>query len=222
VGAVSGDDRFTGQLRERARPAWREATEHRFTRELADGSLDRDVFRAYLLQDYAFVDALVSVVGYAVAQAPSMSAKGRLATFLGTVTDEENDYFERSFEALDVSRAAYADPTPDEVTLAFRDHLLASARGGGYAETLAVLLPAEWIYRAWAVDVVDPPEPFYFAEWVELHANPEFEAFVDWLRDQLDAEGEDLSARRRARVASLFERTAKLEVAFFDAAYEAV
>jgi thiaminase/transcriptional activator TenA len=219
---VSDQDRFSDRLREGAQPAWREATEHRFTRELADSTLDRDVFRAYLLQDYAFVDALVSVVGYAVAQAPSMAAKGRLATFLGTVTDDENDYFERSFDALGVPAEEYRDPTPNEVTLAFRDHLLAAARGGGYAETLAVLLPAEWIYRSWAVAVEDRPEPFYFGEWVELHATPEFEAFVDWLRDQMDAAGEELSARRRERVASLFERTATLEVAFFDAAYDVV
>jgi len=32
-----------------------------------------------------------------------MDAKASLTGFLGTLTDEENDYFERSFDALGVS-----------------------------------------------------------------------------------------------------------------------
>ena len=218
--AESDADRFSDWLRERAEPDWSAAVEHRFVGELEDGTLDDGIFRQYLLQDYAFVDALVDVVGHAVAAAPTMAEKGTLAEFLGTITDDENDYFERSFDALSVPAVEYADPVPTETTATFRDHLHASARRGGYAEALAVLLPAEWIYRAWATAVDDPPEAFYLHEWVDLHDNPGFVAFVDWLREQMDEEGPTLSPRRQRRVAERFERTATLEVAFFDAAYE--
>ncbi len=62
--------------------------------------------------------------------------------------------------------------------------------------------------------------PFYFAEWVDLHAVDSFVAFVDWLRGELDAIGPSLSPRREARVASLFDRTVALERQFFETAYE--
>ncbi|MEF8807729.1 TenA family protein [Natronomonas sp.] len=225
--------RFTDWLQARAEPAWTNAVGHTFVEELSAGTLDEDAFADYLVQDYAFVDELVGTFGYAVGQAPDMDAKRQFVEFLDTVTDDENDYFERSFDALGVPTDRWQAPTPTEATAAFTDLLGHAAREGGYAETLAVLVPAEWIYETWATTAterhgdpsVDLPSagidlPFYYGEWVDLHAVPDFVAFVEWLREQLDAVGPDLSPRRQARVEALFRRTVDLEVAFFDSAYK--
>ena len=208
-------DRFTDWLRERSEPAWTEVADHRFVRELGADTISDGVFERYLVQDYAFVDTLVGVFGYAVGQAPTMAAKSRLVDFLGTLTSDENDYFERSFDALGVPDDRQ-NPTLDATTMAFDDHLVRGAHEGGYAETLAVLLPAEWTYRTWARGIDESQSRFYLREWVELHDNPAFEGFVDWLRDELDQYGPTLSPRRQRHVARLFERTVELEVAFFD------
>jgi len=213
------EPRFTDWLRERAEPDWTAATAHRFTRELGAGDLDDAVFRRYLLQDYAFLGALVGTFGHAVGEAPSMAARSRLASFLGVLTDDENDYFERSFEALGVPESACADPDLAPTTRAFEDLLKWVRAEGGYAETLAVLVPAEWIYLTWASDVEGSPARFYLAEWIALHDDEEFAAFVGWLRGELDREGEAASPRRRERLDRLFRRTVELEVAFFEAAY---
>ena len=214
--------RFTDWLRERAEPDWSAATAHPFTRELGRDELDDDAFRRYLVQDYAFLETLVGLVGHAVGDAPTMASKARLADFLGTLTAEENDYFERSFDALGVPPETYEDPARTPVTLAMEDLLERAAREGGYAETLAVLVPAEWMYREWATAVADAsPSRFYLDEWIRLHAVEEFRTFVGWLREELDREGAAASPRRRRRLDRLFRRTASLEVAFFDAAYDA-
>jgi len=140
------DARFTDWLRARSEPDWTDAVEHRFVHELADGTVDDAVFRRYLVQDYAFVWTLTGVFGYAVGQAPTMDAKASLTGFLGTLTDEENDYFERSFDALGVSPDdERTDPVPADATEAFEDLLTRAALEGEYEETLAVLVPAEWI-----------------------------------------------------------------------------
>jgi thiaminase/transcriptional activator TenA len=219
--AAHADARFTEWLRERSEPEWIEATTHRFTRELGSGTLDDEVFRRYLTQDYAFVETLVGAFGHAVGEAPTMDAKSRLVDFLAVLTDDENDYFERSFRALGVSEAEYRDPALTPTTRAFEDLLERGAREGGYAETLAVLVPAEWIYLEWASAVAEEPPPqFYFAEWIDLHADDAFESFVYWLRGELDREGKAASTRRRRRLGRLFRRTVELEVAFFESAYD--
>ena len=135
------------------------------------------------------------------------------------LTADEDDYFERSFDALGVSESERSDPELTPTTRACEDLLERAAREGGYAETLAALVPAEWIYREWATPApADPPGQFYFAEWVDLHANDAFREFVSWLRAELDREGETAAARRQNRLERLFRRTVELEVAFFDAA----
>ena len=216
------EPRFTDWLREQSEPAWTDATSHRFTQQLGAGTLDQTVMSRYLIQDYAFVETLVGVFGHAVGQAPSMAAKRRLIEFLDVITDDENDYFERSFDALAVPAAQRDDPELTETTDAMVDLLGAAANQGGYAETLAVLVPAEWIYLEWAQrEADDRPEAFSVGEWIDLHANPGFVSFVEWLREQLDTVGPTLSARQQMRVARLFERTVTLEVEFFEAAYTA-
>ncbi|NKE36391.1 transcriptional regulator [Natronococcus sp. JC468] len=226
------DPRFTDWLRERSEPAWTDAVTHPFTRELGAGTLETDAYATYLVQDYAFLEALVGAFGFAVGQAPGIGAKRPLIEFLETVTGEENDYFERSFDALGVPESRWTNPDHSPTAAALVDLLGRAAREGGYAETLAVLVPAEWIYREWATAVAteygdsdtEPPSdgtdlPFYYAEWIDLHAVGSFVGFVDELRDQFDAVGAECSPRRQRRVERLFRRTVDLEGAFFEECY---
>lgn len=219
--AGSGHGRYTDWLRARTGTDWAEATEHRFVRELGTDTLDDAAFRRYLVQDYAFVDALTSLIGHAAGHAPTIEARVELADFLTTVGTDENDYFRRSFDALGVPEADRTDPASTPTTRAFED-LIGRTTRAGYAEALAVFVPAEWVYLEWATTAAegDRPDRFYLDEWIDLHAIPAFREFVGWLREQLDAVGPTLSPRRERRVDRLFRRTVELEVALFDAAYE--
>ena len=93
---------FSEWLREAAEPTWSEAASHRFTRELADGTLADEVMRRYLVQDYAFLDSFVRLTASAIVKAPSLAERVPLGRFLGAVTGEENTYFQRAFDALGV------------------------------------------------------------------------------------------------------------------------
>ena len=217
---MTAADRFTVWLREEAEPHWSRAVGHRFTHELADDVLDDAVFRRYLIQDYAFIDALTAHVGFAVGRAPSMAEKGRFAGFLGVLTNEEDTYFHRSFEALGVARAEWESASADDVTMAL-GALFADAQAlGTYEAILATLLPVEWVYLSWASAQADKrPERFYYAEWITLHTDPSFRDFVEWMRGELDRTGPRLDREIQAQLADLFRRACVLEVQFFDAAY---
>lgn len=214
--------RFTDWLRERAEPDWTAATTHRFTRELVAGTIDARVMARYLVQDYAFLDRFVALLGAAIHAAPELPSRLPLARFLGMIAGEENTYFVRAFDALGVPRALREAPPLSAPARGFQALMAEAAAGGRYADALAVLVVAEWVYLAWARPAREGRTgPFWCAEWVDLHANPQFEGFVGWLRGELDREGAALDAAGRARVLDLFRRAAALERAFFDSAYEA-
>lgn len=214
-------DRFSDWLKARTGPLWQRATEHAFTTALADDSLPDDVYRRYLVQDYAFIETLVTVLGHAVALAPGMPAKKRFAGFLAAITSEENDYFLRSFEALGVSQEEWENAELLPPIQTFADLMLDAAQSGNYEELLAVIVPAEWVYLTWAQAARPPyPKRFYLSEWIELHDNPDFAEIVGWLRGELDRVGAALSTERQAAAERRFHRLVELEVAFFDAAYD--
>jgi thiaminase/transcriptional activator TenA len=209
---------FTERLREES--AWDDATRHRFVREYRDGTLDDEVFREYLVDDYAFLETGARVTALAAADAPTMYEMARLSEQLCVLTGGENDYFVRAFDELGVPSEEYEDPDLHPTTEAFVDFMHRVAREGGYEETLASVLAAEWVYLDWCEYAAEADhQRWYLDEWVELHVVDGFVEYVGWLRGQLDGRGPRLSEERAERVAEVFERTVELEARFFDAAY---
>lgn len=218
--AQSGSPRFSDWLRHCGGKDWENGCNHPFTRAIGDGTMPSDAYIRYLIEDYTFITDLASVLGYLVAQAPTMASKSKLSGFLAALTSEENSYFLRSFEALGVAPEVYLKAAQGPVTRAFADLLLRSARSS-YAEGLACLLCAEWMYLTWAQREAKKPRPeaFYLAEWIDLHAISAFEAFVGWIREEMDRVGAALSQDEQKQLENLFKRMCHLEVAFFDAAW---
>ncbi|TCK20166.1 TenA family protein [Pseudonocardia endophytica] len=202
-------------MREVTAPVWRAAVEHRFVDELWSGELDREVLTRYLAQDHQFVDAFLALLGAAVAGADRPGPRVRLARQLGLVAGPENDFFDRSLDAL----GSDGPVEPLGPTTAFVE-LMHDAAGAGYADALAVLVVAEWLYLDWAsrTGTTLPDDPIH-AEWIELHRGREFAEWVEFLRDELDRAADGLDRDRAGQVATRFVRAVDLELAFFDAAY---
>ncbi|MEX0319732.1 MAG: TenA family protein [Ruegeria sp.] len=214
--------RPTDHLRALAAEDWHAATTHAFCTELAEGVLPLDKMRWYLAQDYQFIDGFVRLLASAIAHAPSLADSVPAAQFLAVITGPENTYFLRSFDALDMDEAAQ-NPDPAPATRDFQELMAEAAASGRYELMLAVLVVAEWTYLSWATPV-HPPRgdlPFYFAEWITLHAGEGFEGVVEYLRSQLDKLWPALSPDAHKEVETLFLRAVALERAFFDAAYGA-
>ena len=151
-----------------------------------------------------------------------MDSKRELAAFLGVLTGPENDYFSRSFMAL---RLPPMDPSAIErgpVTERFDALIRKVIAAGDYGRILSVLVAAEWTYLAWASEARDAPRParFYLAEWIELHATPEFARFVGWLRSELDRAGASADESARIAMSESFRETMALEVGFFAQAFD--
>lgn len=209
--------RATEYLRAQAKADWDAATKHAFTNALVEGTLDKEKMAGYLQQDYQFIDGFVRLLASAVAHAPTLADGVPGAQFLGLICGPEDTYFLRSMEALDVPAIATSAPE----TVAFQALMHDARLSGRYELMLAVLVVAEWVYLEWASPFEDCTEdlPFWFGEWITLHAGDGFEGVVIYLRGQLDNVWEDLDQSARDEVQELFLQTVALERAFFDAAW---
>ncbi|MEM9574143.1 MAG: TenA family protein [Pseudomonadota bacterium] len=199
---------------------WDAATDHQFCRELAAGTLPLDKMRWYLVQDYKFIEQFVRLLATSIAHAPTLADGVPSAQFLGLVTSTENTYFQRCFEALEITQAdqeAPAAPATEDFLA-----LMAEARmSNRYEQMLAVLVVAEWSYLTWAerYEDYDPKLPFWFAEWIDLHCGSGFAGVVEHLRSQLDNIWDSLSDQQQRSASSMFQRAVACERSFFDAAY---
>jgi thiaminase/transcriptional activator TenA len=213
---------FSEWLRSMASASWEELLDHRFVAECTAGSIDPAVYRTYLEQEFAFVETAAVSLGYAVVNAPSLDEIRRFAHALHGLVTDQREYFARAFAEFGVDQWTDPDPLPE--TRHLGDAVFRGVTSPGYAESLAPIAAAEWLYATWcrraaSEGAVDSRS--LVGEWVSLHDDPAFQDHAAWLRDELDRVGPTLSPKRRRGVAYLFGRTVELEVAFHTAPYDA-
>jgi thiaminase (transcriptional activator TenA) len=214
--STAAEPAFSEWLRAAAEPDWTAVVTHPFAAAVSGGTAD---MRRYLIQDFQFVDTFTALLGAAVATADRFEARVPFGRFLGqTVTDTERGYFHRALESLGVGAADVTSPELEPVTVRFRSLMEEARASQEYPLVLAVLSVAEWIYLGWASRTVSPPEGFVHREWVELHSGPEFEAWVGFLRAELDRVGPALDEAGQRRVLEFFREAVRLERGFFDMA----
>ncbi|MFF2842249.1 TenA family protein [Paenarthrobacter sp. NPDC057981] len=210
---------FAEELKHDSISNWDAAINHPFVDGLLAGTLSDDDLRRYLVQDYQFCDAFTALLGQAVASAPSLSSRLVFARVLGAFASDENSYFQDCFDELDVTTADRTQPALGSVTRDFDALMRAALTSRSYPDVVAVLLVAEWLYGDWAARAGDhaswPAAPKH-SEWIRLHNNPEYNAWVTWLREEFNAV-EPESQEIRARVTETFREAVRLELAFFDA-----
>jgi thiaminase/transcriptional activator TenA len=222
---------FSQTLRDANAATWDAATSHKFVRDLWASAVPDPVMKTYLSQDYLFCDAFFALMGAAVSHADSPSARLVIARQLGMITTDEDGYFLRALRRLDPG----FEPAPSSTAQALAGHsayaphaatagflqLMDGARAS-YAAALTVLLVAEWLYLDWAGVFPSPPTPgdWLYAEWIELHRGAAFEGWVQLLRDELDRVAAAAGEEEKKEMEALFARAVKLELEFFDAAYE--
>ncbi len=200
---------------------WDKATDHLFIKEMVNGTLNKKIFANYLIQDYAFIDVFLKLISYTIAYSETTEQKNKLATFLKMITSSEDDYFIRSFNALDIKEVEF---NPKKVQFCksiegFRKAIEEAIESQSYERCLIILFCAEAVYCEWACNYSDKtPEQFYFNEWILLHNNDYFKEFIAWLRQEVD-NLELLNKEDKDTLSKKFKHICKLELSFFDEVY---
>ncbi|MDO5662589.1 MAG: TenA family protein, partial [Brachybacterium sp.] len=203
-----------GRLYATADESWRATVEHRFVRELFAGTIEDDVLAGYLVQDYQFFDAFLSMLGACVAHADQVPPKLRFSAQLGMLAADENDYFQDSFDELGVAATDRTDPQLTPTTAAFRDLMLDAVESGDYAHLLVMLVIAEWIYLDWGERTDPMPERAVHTGWIDLHRGEDFRGWVQFLVDELNRVAPTGDEEAMAALVARWQQAVQLELDF--------
>jgi thiaminase (transcriptional activator TenA) len=193
---------------------------HPFIAGLTDGSLDREAFRFYVVQDAHYLREYARALSVAAARAPGEAdiamfnehAKGAIE-----VERSLHDSFFAEF-GMDEKQVAKAEMAP--TNLAYTSYLLAAAYGGSFPELLGAVLPCYWIYWEVGKELLErgSPDPLY-ARWIETYGGEEFGEVVRSVLGLSDRIGEQLAPVEEQRVAERFRTTARYEWMFWEMGY---
>ena len=119
---------------------------------------------------------------------------------------------------IDPASVEQAEAAP--TTLAYVSYLLATARGGSYAEGAGAVLPCYWIYWEVGKELLrrGSPDPRY-ATWISTYGGDDYGAVVRQVIEVIEAMAAGLAPAERALVHQHFRTTSRYEWMFWDMGY---
>lgn len=211
---------FTDELWASIEPIYAAILGHPFIAGLTDGSLARERFAFYAVQDALYLRQFARALAIAGARAPKDDWIVMLADHVAGAIRVERTLHEGFFRELELSAEAAGATLLAPTTLAYTDYLLAVAYGAPFHEALAALLPCYWIY--WEVGKelarASSPDPLY-ARWIATYDSPEFGAVVRAVLDATNDVAAGIGEAGRGAMRRHFRTTSRYEWMFWDMGY---
>jgi len=192
-----------------------------FNTELAAGSLTRERFRGYILQDALYLGRFSRALAIAAAKAPDSDAMQSFAqSALRAVAVEQalHGQYLREF-GIDPARIGEAETSPD--CLAYTSYLIAAAYHEPWEVLVAALLPCFRIY--WDVGCAIAQRAALenpYRAWIDTYADERFGKAVETAVAVGDRAAVAVTATTRAAMLAAFVRACQYEWLFWDGAYQ--
>jgi thiaminase (transcriptional activator TenA) len=213
-------DSFTGELWDSIGDIYSAILVHPFIKGLTDGTLPAESFAFFVVQDGLYLKQYASALAAVASRAPHAAAMRMFARHAADAVAVEQELHSGLLRELGISAAEAARAEPAPTNLAYTSYLLATIRGGSYAEGVGAVLPCYWIY--WEVGKellrLGSPDPRY-QRWIDTYGGDEFGEVVRDVIAEADAAGAILSDSERALVRRHFRTTSRYEWMFWDMGY---
>jgi len=193
---------------------------HPFVAGLTDGSLPRDAFGYYVVQDALYLRDYARALALVGVKAPDEESIAMFAAHARGALEVERSLHTGLFREMGITddevRATPVMPT----TLAYTSYLLRSCHQGSFAEGLAAVLPCYWIYAEVGTRLLvrSSPDPLY-ARWIATYGGEEFGKIVADVLALVDRVGESAGDAEQAAMRDHVVTTSRYEWMFWDAGW---
>lgn len=141
---------------------WKAYNEHPFVLGIQNGTLDKDKFRYYMIQDYLYLEDYAKTFAVGVAKAKSLRIANLFAKYIPVMNGEldvHNGYLAR----LGVTQEEI-NATPRSLdNLSYTSYMLRVAYEEGEAEILAAILSCAYSYEIIAKNIVKNNDYSFFS-----------------------------------------------------------
>jgi thiaminase/transcriptional activator TenA len=207
----------TGALWQAIEPIYAAILAHPFVRGLTDGSLPREAFRFYAVQDALYLRDFARALALAAARAPREDWIIMFTEHAAGALKVEKTLHESFFKDFGLSPEAVSATPLAPTNQAYTSYLLATSHAGPFHEAVAAVLPCYWIY--WEVgktlERAGSRDPLY-ARWIGTYASEEFGGLVRLVIACLDELATALGPRERQLMSRHFVATSRYEWMFWD------
>jgi len=213
--------KFSERLYEKLQPIWRQNHNHPFVQGMGDGTLEKEKFRFYMIQDYLYLIDYAKLFAIGAMKATDLQTMGKFAALLDSTLNEEMSLHREYAKKFEISEKELEKAQPSPTTLAYTHYMLHVGQSGTLAELVAALLPCMWSYWEIGKELSEKPgaNNEFYREWIEMYSSEEFGELATWCINLFDSLTEDKSEAELEKLEEIFLNTTRFEYMFWDMAY---
>ncbi|EID3765250.1 thiaminase II [Listeria monocytogenes] len=212
---------FVHGFQEEVGDLWQETLQHPFVQSLADGTLEKEAFYYYLLQDDYYLSHFEKVIEKSVAQAGTAQLAAEMREVQVRLQQSELLMREQFYPRVGLTERDFSERKPAPTAYHYTSHLYRMADFGSFGVTIAALLPCYALYADMGkmYEGARSSEPFYH-ELLDSYVDENYQKVVLQQKQLVEQAASMADARELALMKQAFQISVEMEWAFFDMAYK--
>lgn len=209
--------------REAAEPHWSAYVRHAFVKGLGDGTLPRDAFLHYLVQDYVFLIQFSRAWALAVVKSGTLDEMKAAAATVDRLVNHELQLHVRLCAEAGIAETDLFNTKEEINNLAYTRYVMDAGLSGDFADLMAALTPCVLGYGEIGLRLkAEAAANTSYADWIETYSGAVYQELclkVGGLLDQALTRriGSEFAASPRwSTLTDRFVTATRLEVGFWD------
>lgn len=199
---------------------WAKYNEHPFVLGIQNGTLDKDKFRYYIIQDYLYLEEYAKTFAIGAAKAKSQETLQIFTNYIQALTGGEMDIHKGYMGKFGVAQEEL-DNTPRALdNLSYTSYMLRIAYEEGEVEILAAILSCAYSYEVIAKKMVEnhpeATDDAFYGEWVQGYVSDEYAEENKVLMDVFNRLTKDLSKAQLEHLKDIFVACSRYELNFWE------
>ena len=215
---------FSRGLKAKASKVWEDGYNHPFVQELGMGTLSKETFKFYLLQDYLYLLQYAKVFATAALKSDTEELMTGFTTSQYFILANEMNVHREYMSGFGITQEEVHSAKASLYNRSYTANMLSYGLTGGLAEVLAAVFPCAWTYADYATRLkeqyADKLSGNFYKTWIENYAGAEFSDSFAWFYDALDQLVAGMTDKQREKIEEIFISSVEFEYLFWDMAYK--
>ncbi len=215
--------RFIDEVIDRSMKLWEDSANERFLNELADGSMKKEKFFDYMIQDSIYLRDYLKTFAYAITKSETLADMQLFYSMLGYVNDGENVTRLNYLKDAGITDSEVDKTEKRPQCKAYTEFLINESKRGEIEDIIMAMLPCMLGY-SYVFEALKKRAPqvmqSYYAPLVEDYTTEEYRQCCEFWKDITEQRCKDLPEKRKKELSDIFYKASEHELFFWQMAGE--
>ena len=214
--------KFSEVLFSEVKEIWDGYLEHPFVKAIGEGSLDKEKFKNYLIQDYLYLKDYAKVFAMGLVKASTMDEMKFYHESIKGILDDETAVHANYLKGFGLSTEEVEEYKSELTTESYTNYMIGIALKGDLKDIAMTIMPCTWsyyyigkhLYETYKENLKDN----FYTPWIEEYASNEFREYTQEWIDYIDDICNDISEVKKERLKDIFIKSSLYEMEFWNMA----